>query len=199
MTASRLTSASASKLAFRLQQGGLSVHLVAHMTLRLLLLVTASLPLLLLSSCSTAMSSQAMTAQSVAREAQIAAEPRGDFWIGRRFHIERTHMWGYLRRPGQGWDKSKLVVMGERQGRQPDRFPEDERAERRYGFDHNFEYRIWGNYTGRRVYDPNSNLVLPEFAIQRYELLNTQAGWLFKPGERFTGNQLLRREEGADP
>jgi len=169
------------------------------MTLRLLFLVTASLPLLLLSSCSTAMSSQAMTAQSVARESQIAAEPKGDFWIGRRFHIERTHMWGYLRRPGQSWDKAKLVVMGERQGRQPDRFPEDDSTERRYGFDHNFEYRIWGNFTGRRVYDPNSNLVLPEFAIQRYELLNTQAGWLFKPGERFTGNQLLRREEGADP
>jgi hypothetical protein len=169
------------------------------MTHRLFPLLRALLFVLLLNSCSTAMSSKAITAQTLAREAQIAAEPRGDFWIGRRFYIERTHMWGYVRRPGQSWDSSRLVVIGEHRGRQPDRFPEDERAERRYGFDHNFEYRLFGDFTGRHVYDPNSNLVLPEFGTQRYELLNTQAGWLFKPGERFTGNQLLRREEGADP
>jgi hypothetical protein len=134
-----------------------------------------------------------------ARDAQIAAEPAGNYWIGRRFHIERTHMWGYLRRPRQSWDKARLVIMSERASRQPDRYPENDSAEKRYGFDHNTEYRIWGDFSGSRAYDPNSNLVLPVFIIRNYEVINTAPGFLFRPGERFTGNQLLRVEQGADP
>ena len=163
-------------------------------------LLSALLLLLTLPSCSTTggMSGNAALQMSM-RQAQIAAEPPGDYWVGRRFYIERTHLWGYVRRPGQSWDKARLVVLSERASRQPDRFPESETADQRYGFDHNYEYRLWGNFSGRRVYDPNSDLALPEFIIQRYQVTNTSPGWLFKPGERFTGNQLLRNEEGATP
>ena len=35
------------------------------------------------------------------RKAQIAAEPRGDFYYGRRYFVEKTRFWGYLREPGQ--------------------------------------------------------------------------------------------------
>jgi len=160
----------------------------------------ATLLLASISACSTTGgSSQSASLQIAMRQQQIAAEPPGDYWVGRRFYIERTHLWGYLRRPGQSWDKAKLVILSERYGRQPDRYPENENAELRYGFDHNYEYRLWGEFSGRRIYDPNSNLVLPEFNIRRHQLVNTSAGWLFKPGERFTGNQLLRIEEGANP
>jgi hypothetical protein len=38
-----------------------------------------------------------------------------------------------------------------------------------YGDDHNTEYRIWGRYTGKKVFDPNSNMVLPEFELHRWE------------------------------
>ena len=68
-----------------------------------------------------------------------------------------------------------------------------------YGFDHNQEYRIWGNFTGRRVYDPNSDLFLPEFQLTRWQLINQSPGWLFQPNERFNGNQLLRGEPEAMP
>jgi hypothetical protein len=67
-----------------------------------------------------------------------------------------------------------------------------------YGDDHNNEYRIYGRYTGRRVFDPNSNMILPEFELRRWELINESAGWLFTPGERFTG-RLLRSEPGSAP
>ncbi|MBL9116553.1 MAG: hypothetical protein JNJ83_16215 [Verrucomicrobiaceae bacterium] len=153
----------------------------------------------LLTSCGTTGGSANASALMAARDAQIAMEPPGDYWIGRRFHIERTHLWGYVRRPRQSWDKARLVVLSERFSRQPDRFAESETADQRYGYDHNTEYRIWGDFSGRRVYDPNSNLVLPEFYIRNYEVINTSPGFLFRPGERFTGNQLLRVEEGADP
>ena len=134
------------------------------------------------------------------RRLSIAAEPRGDYYIGRRFRIDRTHFWGYLRRPGEGWESSRLVVMNEKFQRSPDRLPEvPSGMGPAYGFDHNYEYRIWGYYSGRRTYDPNSNLILPEFVLQRWELINDSTGWLFKPNERFDGHHLLRNEPGALP
>ena len=82
----------------------------------------------------------------------------------------------------------------------PDRLPEvANSAGPSYGFDHNQEYRIWGYYSGRKIYDPNSDLILPEFVLQRYELRNPSPGWLFSPKERFNGAQLLRNEPEALP
>lgn len=151
---------------------------------------------ILLSSCASGPSAPLVQM----REAQIAAELPGDYYIGRRFHIERTHFWGYLRRPRQPWQQARLVVMGERLQKVPDRLPEiPSGASMAHGFDHNREYRIWGRYTGRKIYDPNSNLILPEFELQRYELLNPSPGWLFDPRERFNGSQLLRNEPDAIP
>jgi hypothetical protein len=134
------------------------------------------------------------------RRLSIATEPAGDYYVGRRFHIEKTHFWGYMRRPGQSWDSARLVVLNEQRMNQPDRYPESPLSgSRSYGDDHNHEYRLWGNFSGRKVYDPNSNLMLPEFVLQRWELKNASPGWLFKPGEKFNGRQLLRAEPGANP
>jgi hypothetical protein len=156
--------------------------------------------LLLLVGCATT-SSDPRAAQEIAnRRATIAAEPRGDYYMGRRFRIDRTHFWGYIRRPGESWDNARLVVLSEKFTRAPDRMPEiPSGMERAYGYDHNYEYRLWGHLSGRKVYDPNSNLILPEFVLQRYELINPTPGWLFKPGERFDGRHLLRNEPGALP
>lgn len=134
------------------------------------------------------------------RKAEIAAEAPGDYYIGRRFFIERTHFWGYLRRPQQDWQSSKLVIFNESKMRAPDRLPElPTGTEMAYGYDHNREYRIWGRFTGRKIYDPNSDLVLPEFELQRAEIKSASPGWLFTPKERFNGYQLLRVEPEANP
>jgi hypothetical protein len=90
--------------------------------------------------------------------------------------------------------------MNERYQKIPNRLPEQPGdGGYAYGDDHNTEYRIWGRYTGRKVFDPNSNMVLPEFELRRWEIHNESPGWLFKPNERFNGSQLLRGEAGSTP
>lgn len=174
------------------------------MTLRLTLRSAASLLALacslLLSSCATDSVGPMEAQQIEMRRLTIASEPKGDYYIGRRFHIPRTHFWGYVRRPGESWDNAKLVVINERFHKTPDRLPEVPSGDGpAHGYDHNREYYLWGSFSGRRVYDPNSNLALPEFVLQRWELKNESPGWLFKPNERFNGQRLLRGEPGATP
>jgi hypothetical protein len=150
----------------------------------------------LLSACADPMIEQ----QLANRRAIIANEPRGDWYIGRRFYISKTQFWGYLRRPGQSWDDARLVMMNENSRHAPDRLQEMPMGEgNAHGFDHNHEYKIWGSFTGRTVYDPNSDLFLPEFMLTNWEPISSSPGWLFKPNERFNGSQLLRFEKQNYP
>ena len=119
------------------------------------------------------------------REAQIATEPTGNFYYGRRYYVKRTRFWGYLREPRQPWSRAKLVVFNERQKRAPDRLPEGGASGRTFSYDSNYEYRIKGRYTGVTVYDPNSNQFLPEFLLTGYELLSRDPGWLFSPADHY--------------
>jgi hypothetical protein len=119
------------------------------------------------------------------RQAAIASEPTGNFYYGRRYYVEKTRFWGYLREPRQSADKSKLVIFKENQMKSPDRLPEDGPPGDRYGFDTNYEYRVYGNYTGENAYDPNSNQILPVFALTNYELVNRQPGWFFSPKDYY--------------
>ena len=133
---------------------------------------------------------------SPAHEAQMArirAEPRGSHYIGRRYHVEKTRFWGYLRRPGESWEKAKLVVMNENTHRSPDRLPELPRGAHGFGFDHNYEYKIMGRFTGETIYDPNANMFLPEFRLTGYELISADPGWLFEPDEVYNSRKLPRR------
>lgn len=125
--------------------------------------------------------------------ALIKAEPRGSHYIGRRYYVEKTRFWGYLRRPGQPWEEARLVVMNEDVSRTPDRLPERPRGAQGYGFDHNYEYKLNGRYTGETIYDPNSNMFLPEFRLESYELISASPGWLFSPGERYDPKRLPKR------
>ncbi len=123
------------------------------------------------------------------RNAQIAQEAPGTYYIGRRWWTDGTRFWGYLRKPGEPWSQSKLVIMNESVTKQPDRLPEEGVAQV-HGFDHNFEYRIWGSFTGVTVYDPNSNFRIPEFRLSKYELINQNPGFLFWPGEQYSPRRL---------
>jgi len=121
----------------------------------------------------------------VARHEAIRGEARGDYWIGRRVAVERTRFWGYVRRPGQLWEEGELVVMNEREKRAPDRLPEVPGAGGvAYQYDNNREYRLRGYLSGRQVYDPNSDKILPEFVLQGYEEIDPRPGWLFHPKEK---------------
>lgn len=119
------------------------------------------------------------------RKARIAAEPTGDFFYGRRYFVNKTRFWGYVRKPRESWSRARLVVFNESSTHNPDRLPENGPTGQKYGFDQNHEYRIRGSYTGREVYEPNSNQFLPEFKLAGYELLDRNPGWLFRPDDRY--------------
>jgi len=127
------------------------------------------------------------------RKQQIATESRGNFYYGRRYYVPKTRFWGYLRTPGSSWKSSKLVIFNEAKKRNPDRFPEDGAGDRKYGFDQNYDYRIHGRYTGRKLYEPNSNQFLPEFQLYNYQLLNKDPGWLFSPADRYSATSVTLR------
>jgi hypothetical protein len=144
-------------------------------------LVGIALISLFLLSCETTKPSP----QVVARNAQIAQEAPGDYFIGRRYYIPSTRFWGWVRRPRETWDHAKLVIMSESHARTPDRLPEEPLEGMAHGYDNNAEYKIRGHYTNTPLYDPNSNLILPEFMLTDIQLISRNPGFLFDPKERW--------------
>jgi len=124
------------------------------------------------------------------RQAQIASEATGSFFYGRRYFVNKTRFWGYLRKPREPWSKAKLVIFREDKMRNPDRLPENGPYGQRYGFDQNYEYRLHGYYTGETDYEPNSDQLLPEFMLTGYDLLNRQPGWLFTPEDHYDSHRI---------
>ena len=102
-----------------------------------------------------------------------------------------------MRKPGEPWSESFLVIINEKNKTVPDRLPEIMESEieklgddptklkkvKRFGYDHNYEYKFMGRFSGSEVYDPNSNLFLKEFILSDYELISSDPGWLFFPNE----------------
>lgn len=124
------------------------------------------------------------------RTAAIASEPTGEFFYGRRYYVQKTRFWGYLRKPREPWTEARLVMMREDRMRVPDRLPEDGPPGNRYGFDQNHEYRIRGYFTGSNAYDPNSNQILPVFMLTGYEVIDRDPGWLFSPEDRYDSTRI---------
>lgn len=154
--------------------------------MRIAFFIASALVPLLLTNCASPSSSISMQGPSVSeRNASIANEPAGNYYIGRRYYVEKTRFWGYVRKPQQPWSSAKLVMLNESQKYAPDRLPEDGPTGSRYGHDTNYEYKLYGKYTGQSAYDPNSNQILPEFKLTGYELLKKDSGWLFTPKDRY--------------
>jgi hypothetical protein len=106
---------------------------------------------------------------------KIAAEPPGDYYIGRRYFKGSVFkFWGYVRKPGQPWKTAQLVVLNEKEKLAPDR------ETRTFGSDNNYEYKLYGNFSGQTVYEPASNGFYPEFVLKRYELVSTNPPPIFR-------------------
>src|SRR5438477_9087955 len=104
----------------------------------------------------------------------IAAEPTGDYYIGRRYYKPDYKFWGYVRKPGQPWSSADMVMLNEKEKLAPDR----ERLE--FGSDNNYEYKLYGYFSGEKVYEPASNSVYPEFVLKGYELVSTNPPPIFR-------------------
>lgn len=127
------------------------------------------------------------------REAAIAQEEKGEYFVGRRYYVPLCRFWGYLREPGQSWRTASLVMMDESLVRTPDRGPEEPLPDATFGRDQNVEYIVKGEYTGKKAYDPSTDQVLPVFRATSYELRNREPGFLFVPSEQYSGEYVSLR------
>ena len=125
-----------------------------------------------LASCETVPSGIQQAKIEMAQK--IAAELPGDYYIGRRYFKPVFKFWGYVRRPGQPWSSAQMVMLNEKQKLAPDR----ERLS--FGSDNNYEYKLYGDFSGDKVYEPASNTVYPEFVLKNYELISTNPPPIFK-------------------
>src|SRR5205085_8355312 len=126
-----------------------------------------------LTSCETPVP-PGIQAAKVAMAQKIAAEPPGDYYIGRRYFKPDFKFWGYVRRPGQPWSTAKMVMLNESQKLAPDR------EHLGFGNDNNYEYKLIGEFTGQTVYEPASNGFYPEFLVKSFELISTSPPPIFK-------------------
>src|SRR3954469_8845299 len=131
------------------------------------------LGLFLLAGCATEPSGIQQVRVDAA--AKISAEPPGDYFIGRRyFKSSFFKFWGYVRKPGQPWNTAQLVVFNEKEKLAPDR------EKLSFGSDNNYEYKLYGTFSGQTVYEPASNGFYPEFVLKRYELVWMSPPRIFK-------------------
>jgi hypothetical protein len=127
---------------------------------------------LFLAGCETEVSG--IQQAKIAAAQRIAAEPPGDYFIGRRYYKPEFKIWGYVRRPGQPWSMAKLVMLNEKQKLAPDR------EALNFGKDNNYEYKLFGYFSGQTVYEPASNGFYPEFVLKNYELISTNPPPIFR-------------------
>jgi hypothetical protein len=146
------------------------VHL--KQAVQVLLGVNVLLATILLPGCDTMPQGIQQARAAVAQG--IAAEPPGDYFIGRRYYKPDFKFWGYVRRPGQPWSTAQLVMLNEKQKLAPDR------QALSFGSDNNYEYKLYGAFSGERVYEPASNTIYPEFVLKNYQLISTTPPPIFK-------------------
>jgi hypothetical protein len=120
---------------------------------------------------------------------RIQSEPPGDYFIGRRYFKPDFKFWGYVRRPGQPWSTAQLVMFNENHKLAPDR------EQVNFGFDNNYEYKLYGYFSGDNVYEPASNGVYPEFVLTNYELITTNPAPIFQSQYRGSGDNRYQIEK----
>ena len=110
--------------------------------------------------------------------ASIAQEKPGNYYIGRRFYKVDYHMWGWVKKPREPWKKAQLVMMNEQKTLAPDR------AQGKIGADNDYEYVLYGFYSGDKVYEPASDHFYPEFVLTK-AVLTDKALPLIYPDSRW--------------
>jgi hypothetical protein len=138
----------------------------------LLFASNALLGALFFSGCETV--PQGIQQAKIEMAQRIAVEPAGDYFIGRRYYKPDYKFWGYVRRPGQPWSTAQMVMLNEKQKLAPDR------EQLNFGSDNNYEYKLYGNFSGDTVYEPASNGIYPEFVLKGYELISTNPAPIFR-------------------
>ena len=138
---------------------------------RFFTLLTLACTLLTFGGCATA-DPQALSRQAML--AGIKAEAPGSYFIGRRYYKVDYKFWGWVRKPGEPWSSAVMVMLNENQKFAPDR------ELGKIGSDNNYEYKLYGDFSGQRVYEPASNGFYPEFVLKGTELRSVSPGTIYK-------------------
>jgi hypothetical protein len=152
---------------------------------QLLLKGNVALCLLFLAGCQTVPSG--IQQAKVAAAQHIAAEPPGDYYIGRRYYKPDFKFWGYVRRPGKPWSTAQLVLLNEKEKLAPDR------EQLNFGSDNNYEYKLIGSFSGQTVYEPASNGFYPEFVLKSYQLISSSPPPIFRSQMSGSGQAATTR------
>ena len=87
-------------------------------------------------------------------------------------------MWGWVKKPGEPWKQSQLVMFNEQKKLAPDR------ELKKIGSDNNYEYRLNGYFSREKVYEPASDSFYPEFVLNSATVISTNAPLIF-PDQRW--------------
>ena len=139
-------------------------------------LCTLGILLLAIAGCETPIVYQSSQDRAII-SAAIAKEAPGNYFIGRRFYKVDYKMWGWVRKPGEPWKQSQLVMFNEQKKLAPDR------EQNTIGSDNNYEYKLNGYFSGEKVYEPASDRFYPEFVLKSSTLISTNAPLIF-PDQR---------------
>ena len=151
------------------------------------LLAFFTLVLFALPSCQT-VEQQGIHSARVAMVDSIRTEPPGNYFIGRRYYKKDYKFWGYIRRPGEPWSTAKLVMLNEQQKLAPDR------ELGQLGSDNNYEYKLYGEFSGQTAYEPASNGIYPEFVLKSYELRSVSPPTIYRtPGATDPARRIIAR------
>jgi hypothetical protein len=139
-------------------------------------LCTLGIFLLAIAGCETPIVYQSSQDRAII-SAAIAKEAPGNYFIGRRFYKVDYKMWGWVRKPGEPWKQSQLVMFNEQKKLAPDR------EQNTIGSDNNYEYKLNGYFSGEKVYEPASDRFYSEFVLKSSTLISTNAPLIF-PDQR---------------
>ena len=129
------------------------------------------LGIVFLAGCSTM--PEGIQQAKVAAANRIATEAPGDYFVGRRYYKPDFKFWAMCAGPASP-GTAQLVMLNEKQKLAPDR------QALSFGSDNNYEYKLYGFFSGERVYEPASNTIYPEFVLKNYELLSTTPPPIFR-------------------
>lgn len=129
-------------------------------------ILAAASALSLFAGCANFAETRSTAAARAEMQAAIQAEPRGNYFVGRRYFKNDYKFWGYVRKPGEQWPVAKMVMFNENKHLAPDR------EGGTLGMDNGYEYKLTGYFSGATVYEPASNGFYPEFVLTGYQLLD---------------------------
>jgi hypothetical protein len=115
-------------------------------------------------------------------EEEISREKPAPYFIGRRYYKDDYKMWGYLRKPGQPWSESQLVMLNENKTLAADRAQND------IGSDNGFEYRVGGRVAGpgKKSMNQQATAFTPSSCQKRWNVFPPSRGPFLRTAARWT-------------